>query len=1084
MNIAPDSMLDMLASRRKDLLCAVEFYESSYVPHVVHGFEPNNAIARYATETVSNYIFRSGVEVSYIRAVFSMPSLSRNIGKQSNSVTVRVSNVPKSSTPTIQPIASFVLNNDIEGLRMVIRLLTRAKLAIPGGTQSFVLFVGKCQRQDGFDRRDGTITAKQDLGQIEAVIPPRVFQKDCPLRFKGEECLGSEVLGDKSAAYQAATTCNKTDGQCFDYENLEFRQGIRVLQIPGSFIYKPHHGLLYKIIRYSSPIGYLGSKLFGKKPHAVGNSLEDGTPYGQTIPIVLGRWRMPGIPLQYQDVGETLNFLMAFCRGPIVAFHNIANTTPNFSQPVAVVQHLGEYGGVGTQTEDAQFPAGGFYSRLAYLTGKVTGSNVEVEDAAPDIVAMIAGVAANAPVAAPDSIAGEGTQDAAGVYNYISSQWNDNPVDLALFVLTDPALLNNPLGFIDQFRSAKTSIYCTGAIRDNTNAERLVLPNTETTKAGVDYKRYNTTGLIYGANPPSTGLPAAGAAHEVDYEYYDPNSPPTSVALRTFYRKRYTANIGLTEQKKAIDFVYDTLLPACRGFLSWDSHGRIGVRSERPSDSSLVRTASIVGATTIAIQDILPWALQWHETGVPKVGKILIGVGLATSEVRSVTNHAYSTAGNSITLAASSSGGTLTASGATFSGGSTSVAASASLTATGPFAQNNTVTATIDGEAITYTVGRNENALSVISALAFAINANPVVNKYVIAHCPTSGTAELFLYAKLGTLTVDAALEETHDIGEETIRVMMSFASSGLTYADCAYSNMLEGSFRYLGSDGQTRYNQFKGTFHDPLRDFAEQPVIINDYDHQDQIQKIQPIDIDLSAVDNYNQASRLLNGLAAKYGDGIDFFSWGSNGLALQLEEGDVVCLSHYAGEFRNQAVRIESLTVNDKFDISFKARVYSTSMFDDEVEETSVPLVSGLTNFAAPPPNISFNTVDFPPDGLTQTTDGSIGITTVRGGAIFGDSVYPQYAKVSVKRPGDTDFEQITIIYPDSNMEATFEFIASVDGLYTVQLEVCGTWGCNTTKPTASIIVGFGALTGIATEAGELLAQESALTDVILQE
>jgi hypothetical protein len=135
---------------------------------------------------------------------------------------------------------------------------------------------------------------------------------------------------------------------------------------------------------------------------------------------------------------------------------------------------------------------------------------------------------------------------------------------------------------------------------------------------------------------------------------------------------------------------------------------------------------------------------------------------------------------------------------------------------------------------------------------------------------------------------------------------------------------------------------------------------------------------------------------------------------------------------------------------------------MFNDAVEETDVPLPSGLTNYASPPPDISFNIVDFPPNGLTKTTTGVLGITSVRGGAIFGASIYPQYAKVSVKRPGDTDFQQITTVTPDSNLEATFEFIASVDGPYLVQLEVCNQWGCNPTKPTALIIVGLGPAQG----------------------
>jgi hypothetical protein len=312
---------------------------------------------------------------------------------------------------------------------------------------------------------------------------------------------------------------------------------------------------------------------------------------------------------------------------------------------------------------------------------------------------------------------------------------------------------------------------------------------------------------------------------------------------------------------------------------------------------------------------------------------------------------------------------------------------------------------------------------------------------------------------------LSSALEEAHDAGEETIRVMMSFAGKALTYANTTRSNILNGTFKYLGSNGQTRYNQFKGTYHDPLRDFAEQPLVVNDYEHQEYVEKTVTLEIDLSAVDNYNQASRLLNGANAKFGDGVDFFTWSSNGLALQLEEGDVVCVSHPAGDFRNVPVRIEQLQWNKDYVATFTTRIYSTSFFNDTVQQTDVTIPSGLTNFAAPPPAITFNTVDFPPNGLEQSTDGTAGITSIRGGGIVGDSSYAQTVNVRLlKRGGVTVSESIAShLIPNADGEITFELVASIDGLYTVELEVCNQWGCNTTKPTADIIVGLGAAQGL---------------------
>lgn len=1066
-------MTTMLASRAKDLLCAVEFYASDYTPHVTFGFNPSAAEALFATETATfNYVTSGTVTVNYFREALSMPSLTRSTGKQSNSVTISFSNVSRR-------LSDFVLANEVEGMRVVIRLISRAKLLT--SETSWVIFVGKCKKANGFDRKDASITAQQDLGRIEALIPPQVFQKDCPLRFAGTDCLGTELLTEKNAAFQAAFAafgeagCNKTHGACSTFGNLEFRQGIRILQLPGSFVHKPHHGLLYKLIRYSTPIGYVASKLFGRKPTTVGSSLEDGTPYGSAIPFVLGRWQMTGIPLQFRDDGETVHVKMGWCRGPVTSIFNFRCNSPEFvSTPVTVVHHYGRYGGEADQLADTVFPDASFHSRLAYSTAGVIGSNIAVEDPAPNMSAIVAGFVSDLPVG--PRFTGEGHVDDGSIgYTDVFQYWTDNPANIARIILSDPALLNNVM---DEARTAVTSAYCDGAIQDDTNAERLVLPDTETGKAGVEYKRYNSTGLIVPASWPVTNniTPIPLANHEADYEFYDPDAPPSSVALKTFYRRRYTCNIALTEQRKAVDFLYDTVLPCFRGYLSWNPLGQVGVRCEKPADSSLMRLASIVGATSIRIEDVMPWA---HRYDVPGnlTGKVLIGVGLATSEARTVTSTQFTADANAITLDTDVTGSVVaTPSGATFSGGSTSTAATASIVISGSFAEGATVTAIINGVEATYTLFAGEDSHTVAAGLAFAINANRTLKRFVEAACPDFA-ATINLTAKWGTLLLSSALVNAHDEDEETIRVMMTFAGHAENFvaAGVTRANVLDGSFHYLGNDGQTRYNEFKGTYHDPLRDFAEQDVIIRDYDHQDLVKKVNALTVDLSAVDNFNQASRLLNGAAVKHGDLAEFFAWGSNGLALQLEEGDVVCISDTSGDFINQPVRIESLTVNSRYEVSFKARQYSTSAYDDFVEETDVPLVTG-TGFGDAPAAITFNTTDFPPNGLVQATDGTAGITSIRGGAVFPTRRNATYAYVRlIKRAGVTVNEQVAIIYPDDNLEATFEFIASADGLYTVELEVCNQWGCNTTKPTADIIVGFGSLFGLAMEDGFLLLTEA---------
>jgi hypothetical protein len=123
MNVAPSNLRTMLASSPKDPLCAVEFYDPSYVPNSVHGFVPSNAVARFATETAT--FGYSSTTSDYVREVMEFPSLSRNMKKESNTVTLRLSNVPKADAPLIRPLALFVLNEEVEGMRMVIRILSR-----------------------------------------------------------------------------------------------------------------------------------------------------------------------------------------------------------------------------------------------------------------------------------------------------------------------------------------------------------------------------------------------------------------------------------------------------------------------------------------------------------------------------------------------------------------------------------------------------------------------------------------------------------------------------------------------------------------------------------------------------------------------------------------------------------------------------------------------------------------------------------------------------------------------------------------------------------------------------------------------
>lgn len=1350
----------LLESRARDEICVYELYEHDYDPS--SGFDPRDGLATFAGVS---FTLPFG-PVVYRRQVVQGPNVSKTMGKQFNSVSIRFSNLSEDENGS-RYMAQFVLNHTVERMRLVVRVVSLSVAAAIGNSglilsNSAILFVGRCKKPDGFNRKEGTISATPDIGTVQAQIPSRVFMASCPLRFRGTECLGAEDLGDKSAAYQAAAICNKLPGgDCTLFENTEFTQGITLLQIESSFVHKANESFLKKILNVLPGIS--------RKKTVVNNSLHDGTPYGQPIPLIFGRWYKLLLPLQYQDIGTSINFLMAACRGKISDFINIRNQNLGFTQPIGVTKHLGEYGGVGTQTADTVFPQHGFYSRLAYITGYCNGSDIETEDAAPELAAVIAGTipdrlyfdvdhdgtgklaagtggvsAAGTSVSEPGIPAPDfdtailsrtpvsyvkledatgptitaatgvsGTYDALAAFHeagpierdavsygvggrvgtlpapldgdldlkqkitingwgvtgalqtlvcrnglegqdgsnfvnmlndgaratfhidgtdypliadvglalgtycmvtvirdgslmeiYINGclgarrtdlpadsdidysvydgyeagnntwkigysgpaghigevwfgdttshlsfydyawdaedvadvyasavltplgcpgeDWTDNPVDHARHILVEPSLMNNSESSIDDFLSAYAAAYNCGAVKDDTNGERCLLPDSQVSKAGIDYKRYTSTSLL---GPRSfetsrTQIPAGVPAREVvnaglsgdkigQFEFFDESTPPDSLDEQICYRKRYTCNVEVADARKAVDFLYDTILPTFRGFLRWNIKGQTVIDSERPADWTTLHSASIVGATTLTVQDVLPWkstlgspyllegkvhldrqiAFVYNNEAEREAANDLVAgdVGkfalqkddntiwrltAATptwaqettqiSEVRRVTAAVYSSLGDAVTLAASASGGpSATPSGANLSGGSSSVQSSATVTIGGSLADGSTITVTIDGVDCVLSLVSDESLATIGHRMACVINATPEINGYIEAHASTNVVT---IKAKLGVLTLSSALEEAHTIYTEITRVMMSFAGRALTYADTTRANILDGTFEWPGGSRQSVVNQVKTKYREAVRDFGEQPLIINDYDHQEKTQKTETFEIDLQAVDNYNQAARLGNGNLNELRDCDRFFDWGSAGTALLLDEGDVVCVSDDSGPFRNQLVRIEDVGISNKLIASFTARKYSRLALSDLVAlPAGVQIPSGLTNFQEAPPDTAFNEVDFPPSGLTQSTDGTAGITSIRGGVVFGASVYPQFAKIRlIKRGGVVVDEWITTdLKPNTDLKATFELLASVDGLYVVEAMACNQWGCSAAV-TAQIVVGLGAAQG----------------------
>jgi hypothetical protein len=211
------ALLNILQSAQRDLpdIDLFEFY-----PPTETQLTPGNAERRFAATELIWYGWK------YDRQAISRRDVSRFVDGRFNSVALTLSNVDRA-------LANWLTVTSIEGYRVVVRMISRSV-----SDDSVVLFVGRCDRPSEIDNSTVVINAQQDLGSIENDLPWQQFSPRCPLKFQGAECLAGQEISVKSAAYQAATTCNKSWAQCTEYGNTKAFQGFRYNYVSGNFKYK------------------------------------------------------------------------------------------------------------------------------------------------------------------------------------------------------------------------------------------------------------------------------------------------------------------------------------------------------------------------------------------------------------------------------------------------------------------------------------------------------------------------------------------------------------------------------------------------------------------------------------------------------------------------------------------------------------------------------------------------------------------------------------------------------------------------------------------------------------------------------
>jgi hypothetical protein len=116
--------------------------------------------------------------------------------------------------------------------------------------------------------------------------------------------------------------------------------------------------------------------------------------------------------------------------------------------------------------------------------------------------------------------------------------------------------------------------------------------------------------------------------------------------------------------------------------------------------------------------------------------------------------------------------------------------------------------------------------------------------------------------------------------------------------------------------------------------------------------------------------------------------------------------------------------------------------------------------TGLNTAPPSLSWDTVGFPPDGLTQvaleTTDGSVD-NFIQGGIIFDTyAAGGQYARVYVTEPGGVETLSPMFLAPDANNKDSFRWPALTTGDYTFCIQTYSLrQATNGTKVCATITV-----------------------------
>ncbi len=353
-----------------DISTVAEIYSADAVPGD-DGFDPDDAIACYSAVAGITYMGNT-----YTRLVTGFGGVKRSIEQESNTASVTFSNVNRT-------ISRFEFTEGFEGKVLVIRTISRSLSDTLGKSQ--ILFAGRCEKPSSGTKESLTVNATWVLGGPEIKIPRRKFSPDDQ---EGRTTTDPEFEGFPYIPQ---------DG----YVNYSVREGRR------KYIFFGPRKTVWKTLGYSS---------------------HSDVTANTCVPVVLGAMQMKGVHIAYIDVGSELRMRTAFADGPIYAIAGLRSIQSllaligDWSFKAGLVGAANDLPGSVVWPGNTPVTNTAYYSRTAQVISHASNSAVDVDEPAPDLVAMVLGMLMTIPDGSGDWVN--------------TDEWSDNPAAHVWWILT------------------------------------------------------------------------------------------------------------------------------------------------------------------------------------------------------------------------------------------------------------------------------------------------------------------------------------------------------------------------------------------------------------------------------------------------------------------------------------------------------------------------------------------------------------------------------------------------------------------------------------------------------------------------